>query len=125
MIFMPKKSFIFLSVVFILLVSCGIFKKEYKNSAELVNYYKDYRLVGRFGNHWPAKVVREMDAKDEITFTLADGMKHSYTKFDGYKLKVVFLVDKAGQETVVVMRSKNNSGNNSKDDNDSDSLLVK
>lgn len=56
---------------------------------------------------WPATVVEERTAKDEISFIRADGGKNSYPGFDGYTLKVLRLRGAKGKESVRVYRSKN------------------
>lgn len=43
----------------------------------------------------------------EIAFELQGGSKHRYPGYDGYELKVVRLMDKGENETVIVLRSKN------------------
>lgn len=62
--------------------------------------------VGRFGRHWPASPVREFEDDDGILFTRADGTPHHYSGFDGYRMRVVFLQDVHGRETIVVLRSR-------------------
>jgi len=61
--------------------------------------------IGVFGEHWPATVAEIATDRNEITFVRQDGVRHSYTKFPGYKMKMVRL--KAGkQETIVVFRAQ-------------------
>jgi hypothetical protein len=66
--------------------------------------------VGRFGGHWPARPVREHTDNDGIRFTRADGTPHHYSGFDGYRMRVVFLADASGRESIVVLRSRERLG---------------
>jgi hypothetical protein len=66
--------------------------------------------VGRFGGHWPAQPVREHADNDGIRFVRADGTPHHYSGFDGYRMRVVFLEDAKGRESIVVLRSREPRG---------------
>lgn len=64
-------------------------------------------LMGKFERaQWPATVISEKEADDEISFTLRSGTPHSYPGYVGYRLKVVVLEDSSREETVLVFRSK-------------------
>jgi hypothetical protein len=63
-------------------------------------------LLGRFDDSWPAKVVDEQTAPDEIDFKVSDGTRHRYSGFKGYQLKAVKLRTDDGQQAVIVLRSK-------------------
>lgn len=65
-----------------------------------------YVFLGRFDDAWPAKVFDERTARNEIEFERADGTRHRYPGFDGYRLKVVKLSTDDGKESVIVLRSK-------------------
>jgi hypothetical protein len=87
----------------------SVIGRQFSSLQELVNYYQAQGFVttGRFEKaQWPAKVVYEKQAANELTFTLKSGQRHRYTGFAGYLLKVVSLEDEHGRETVVVLRSK-------------------
>lgn len=80
-------------------------KGKFKNEAAFKSYYSDYVVIGRLGNHWPAKVTNEIDSRNEITFNSRESGRHTYPGFEGYTLKVVFLESEKGRETVMVLRS--------------------
>jgi hypothetical protein len=61
--------------------------------------------TGYFGKYWPARVVEIQLADDGIGFVRQNGVKHNYTKFDGYRMKMVRL-NSGGKETIVVFRSR-------------------
>ncbi len=78
-----------------------------------VDHYdaQGFLLLGRFEHaQWPATVVSEKEADDEISFSLHTGGPHSYPGYIGYRLKVVVLEDSAREETVYVFRSKRKRG---------------
>jgi len=64
-----------------------------------------YIKTGYFGKHWPATVSEIKNDNDGIVFIRKDGTKHTYSKFDGYRMKMVRLT--AGdKETIVIFRSQ-------------------
>lgn len=81
--------------------------QSYTSLEELVN---DQRIAGfvrtgTFGNHWPATVAEVATESDGISFVRQNGTRHSYTKFSGYKMKMVRL-RADDKETIVVFRSQ-------------------
>jgi hypothetical protein len=61
--------------------------------------------TGYFGKFWPARVAEIATDKNKISFVRQNGTRHNYSKFDGYKMKMVRL--KAGaNETIIVFRSR-------------------
>ncbi len=80
---------------------------------DAVDHYdaQGFLLLGKFENaQWPATVVSEKEADDEISFTLRSGTPHTYPGYIGYRLKVVVFEDAARNETVLVFRSKARKG---------------
>jgi TolB-like protein len=78
-----------------------------------IDYYDDqgFLLLGKFERaQWPATVISEKEADDEISFSLKTGTPHAYPGYYGYRLKVVILEDPAHEETVLVFRSKTKKG---------------
>jgi TolB-like protein len=74
-----------------------------------VDHYdtQGFVLLGRFErSQWPATVISEKEADDEISFVLKSGVPHTYPGYFGYRLKVVVFEDAAHEETVLVFRSK-------------------
>jgi len=74
-----------------------------------VDYYdaQGFLVLGQFVKaQWPATVISEKEADDEISFSLRSGPPHSYPGFIGYRLKVVVFEDASHEETVLVFRSK-------------------
>ena len=65
-----------------------------------------YIFLGRFGENWPATMMEEKTAMNEISFTLKSGTNHTYPGYSGYELKVVRLLGDNNEETMVVLRSK-------------------
>lgn len=61
--------------------------------------------IGRFGDHWPARIRRVRHAYETVAFTRDDGSRHQYAGFHGYRLRVVFLSTLSGRETIVVQRA--------------------
>ena len=61
-----------------------------------------YLKVGYFDKYWPATVVQITHENDGIVFVRRDGTRHSYTKFDGYRMRMVRLNDAKERETIVV-----------------------
>ncbi|KWT92782.1 hypothetical protein [Candidatus Magnetominusculus xianensis] len=103
------KLFLFAAITVVLLYTCNdipFFSKVYDNIQALEHAYNDYLVIGKFGNNWPAKKVKESKSNNEISFVLSTGAPHSYHGYDGYELIAVFLKTKNGKETVVVLRSK-------------------
>jgi curli biogenesis system outer membrane secretion channel CsgG len=84
-----------------------------KTFASLRNAVDDFDLQGfviqgRFErSQWPATVVFEKESLNEISFVLKSGVPHTYSGYDGYRLKVVVLEDAVHDETVLVFRTKN------------------
>lgn len=64
-----------------------------------------YLKTGYFGKHWPATVSEIKNDNDGIVFIRKDGTRHTYSKFGGYRMRMVRL--RAGdKETIVVFRSQ-------------------
>ncbi len=61
--------------------------------------------VGFFGNSWPASVTEILTGNDGISFVRQGGTRHTYNGFDGYRMKVVRLMDGSQREVIVVFRS--------------------
>lgn len=70
--------------------------------------------IGRFGDDWPAHLVELQEGKDSIRFVRADGTPHQYRGFDGYRLKVMRLQGRGGDEVLVVLRSTEKAGSATK-----------
>ena len=66
-----------------------------------------YVRTGYFGKFWPATVAEIATAKNGISFVRQDGTRHNYTKFYGYRMKMVRLRAAGDKETIVVFRSLN------------------
>jgi hypothetical protein len=84
--------------------------KPFSDINELFDHYegKGFIVLGRFGAaQWPAKIMYEKEAMNDIAFHLKKGGTQSYPGYTGYQLKVVSLEDTDGEERVVVFRSKN------------------
>jgi len=78
-----------------------------------VDHYEaqGFLLLGKFEYaQWPATVISEKEADDEISFTLRSGTPHVYPGYVGYRLKVVILEDTSRNESVLVFRSKKQKG---------------
>lgn len=61
--------------------------------------------TGYFGKFWPATVAEVVTGTNSISFVRQNGTRHNYTKFKGYKMKMVRL--RSGKnETIVVFRSQ-------------------
>ena len=74
-----------------------------------IDHYDDqgFLMLGKFERaQWPATIVSEKEADDEISFSLKSGTPHSYPGYTGYRLKVVVFEDSSHEETVLVFRSK-------------------
>ena len=101
---MPRYSILALLVT---LAACGG-KKTFSGLGELTRAQEEdgFVLLGSFGDSWPATIVEEREAKDEISFTRADGTPHRYPGYTGYVLKVVRLKGKDGGEGLYVFRSR-------------------
>jgi hypothetical protein len=81
--------------------------QRFQSLDELVNNQltAGYVRTGYFGKQWPATVTEVATDIHKISFVRQDGTKHTYRKFDGYKMKMVRL--KSGEkETIVVFRSQ-------------------
>lgn len=61
--------------------------------------------TGYFGQYWPARVAEIATDNDAISFVRQNGTRHNYTKFDGYRMKMVRLRS-GDRETIVVFRSQ-------------------
>ena len=84
--------------------------ERYTSPEELVADQETVGFVrtGYFGKFWPARVVEIATGKDKISFVRQNGIRHNYTKFAGYRMKMVRL--KAGSnETIIVFRSQQKS----------------
>ena len=79
----------------------------YGSLEELVADQEDegFVKIGYFGKSWPAKVVEIQLDDDAVSFVRKNGVKHNYTNFDGYRMKMVRLISD-GRETIVVFRSR-------------------
>jgi TolB-like protein len=80
---------------------------------DAVDHYDEqgFILLGKFENaQWPATVVSEKEADDEISFSMRTGPSHTYPGYFGYRLKVVIFEDANRKETVLVFRSKKKEG---------------
>ncbi|BCR04975.1 hypothetical protein DESUT3_20440 [Desulfuromonas versatilis] len=64
-----------------------------------------YVRTGSFGSSWPATVTEVLNGRDGISFTRANGTRHNYTGFKGYRMQVVRLQGPAQAEVLVVFRS--------------------
>ena len=97
------------SVFLLALAACGEpQQKEFDSFGALMKAQKQAGFVwlGTFGDSWPATVVEERTAEDEISFTRSNGTPHTYPGYTGYTLKVVRLKAKDGEEVLIVFRSK-------------------
>ncbi len=90
------------------LLSCGDTCASFDSYDEFLKDQeeKGFVFLGRFKDEWPAKIIEERSAMNEISFEMKDGGKHRYPGYDGYKLKMVRLETSSGNEAVVVLRSK-------------------
>ena len=64
-----------------------------------------YLKTGYFGNDWPATVSEITSDNDGIVFTKRDGSRHTYSGFNGYRMKMVRLNGGGDREIIVVFRS--------------------
>ncbi len=86
---------------------------SFRSIRKALDFYDDqgFLLLGKFEkSQWPATIVSEKEADDEIGFSLKSGTPHTYAGFFGYRLKVVIFEDSAHEETVLVFRSKTKKG---------------
>jgi len=90
-----------------LLAGCSqsVVGSRFSSEADLAKAMGDFVVMGRFGDHWPAKAVRVEEARGEIRFRAEDATRH-YPRLEGYDLRAVFLESASGEETVVALRSK-------------------
>lgn len=98
------------------LVICGLAvgiaacaKSEYESEAAFLRAQEEAGFVrlGTFGRvEWPATVVEERTANNEISLTAPNGTPHTYPGYDGYTLKAVRLKGANGAEVAFVLRSK-------------------
>lgn len=61
--------------------------------------------VGRFGESWPANIIEVREHDDSIKFKRSNGQPHIYQGFEGYRLRMIRLKSKSGEEVIVVYRS--------------------
>jgi hypothetical protein len=89
------------------LAACGG-KKTYSSLGEFTRAQEEegFVVLGMFDDSWPATIVEEREARDEISFTRANGTPHRYPGYTGYTLKVVRLKAEDGSEGIIVFRSK-------------------
>ena len=89
-------------------VYMGFGPRVFANQDELLKAQADdrYVVIGRFDESWPATYIDEIASSNEISFASYDGTPQQYSGFDGYKLKVVRLLDKAGRQPMFVLRSQ-------------------
>jgi hypothetical protein len=82
-------------------------KQYFETYGEFITYQESlgYLFLGRFQDQWPAEIIEERTAMNEIAFQLANGAQHQYPDFDGYELKLIRLTTSQGAEAVVVLRS--------------------
>lgn len=80
---------------------------EYESLSQLVTEQKSqgYVQLGRFGNGWPARLVETIEGEGSVNFVRKDGTPHTYQKFDGYRLRVLRLEARGGEEVILVLRS--------------------
>jgi hypothetical protein len=81
--------------------------QRYESLEELENDQRAAGFVrtGYFGKHWPAMVTEIATDKNKISFVRKNGVRHNYTKFYGYEMKMVRL-STGPDETIVVFRSQ-------------------
>lgn len=80
---------------------------------EAIDYYDEqgFLLLGKFEHAgWPARIISEKEADEEISFTLRTGTSHTYPGYIGYRLRVAIFEDSDQKETVLVFRSKKKAG---------------
>jgi hypothetical protein len=89
------------------LAACGG-KKTYSSLGEFTRAQEEegFVVLGMFDDSWPATIIEEREARDEISFTRANGTPHRYPGYTGYTLKVVRLKGTDGGEGLFVFRSK-------------------
>ena len=83
--------------------------RTFADLRQVLDHYEaqGFTLQGRFErSQWPAKVVHQRDATNEITLVLKQGGRHRFPGYTGYRLRAVTLEDASGGETVVVLKSK-------------------
>jgi hypothetical protein len=61
-------------------------------------------VIGQFDERWPARMVATADGLGELSFEHR-GVPQSYARFDGYRLRVVHLLDADEQAVTLVLRS--------------------
>jgi hypothetical protein len=83
-------------------------RQEFSNINALNAQMKDegFVQIGRFGKGWPATIVETREQVDAIVFKQSNGQKQIYQGFEGYRLKMVRLNNRRGEEIVVVYRSE-------------------
>jgi hypothetical protein len=81
--------------------------KTFKSLTEMLAFQKQlgYLFAGRFDDAWPATVVGEETAMNEIHFRRANGTLHHWGRVEGYRLKLVRLQTPTGGEAIVLFRS--------------------
>lgn len=80
--------------------------ERFASLEELVNdqVLDGYLKTGSFGDAWPATVAEILNTRHGIAFIKRDGTRHSYTGFEGYRMRMVRL-NGGERETIVVFRS--------------------
>jgi hypothetical protein len=82
-------------------------EREFRGLRQVIEHFEadGYVTMGQFVNSdWPASVVHEKTATDEIGVTLKMRGAHRFPQ-PGFHLRAVFLEDRRGNETVLVFRS--------------------
>jgi hypothetical protein len=81
---------------------------SFASYAEFIAHHEreGFVFLGRFDDAWPATVIDERTAMNEISFMRQNGTRHTYPGYDGYQLKAVRLRTADGHAAIVVLRSK-------------------
>jgi hypothetical protein len=90
------------------LAACGQ-KTEFETAGEFEKEMTEqgWAKLGSFGRlKWPARIVDESKARDEISFRAPDGTPHTYPGYTGYELRVIRLHGTDGSKGAMVYRSK-------------------
>ncbi len=96
-------------LLLVMLAMCSKRQTEFANFKEFQDAQTEagYVRVASFEPvKWPAKIVEERTADDEISFHRPNGTPHKYAGYDGYTLKFIRLRGADGEEAVCVYRSK-------------------
>ena len=110
-------------VLFLIIIVLGVFLlywfhgspengSSYDSLSKLMDEQKaaGYVQVGIFGSSWPARLIETIEGTGQVDFVRKNGTSHSYTKFDGYRMKVMRLESEEGNEVIVVLRSAEKGG---------------